>query len=464
LPLIIFKAFKHTKTAFSLVYLGNNLNNMKKILLFGLGAAFMSSAIAQKKIEFVEYKLKNGLPVILHKDNSAPVVAISVMYHVGSKDEQTNRTGFAHFFEHLLFEGSKNIGRGEFMKIVSANGGQNNANTSQDRTFYFERFPSNQLATGLWLESERMLHPIINEIGVKTQNEVVKEEKRLRVDNSPYGNFINEVVKRLFIKHPYRWVPIGSMEDLDAATLQEFQAFNKKFYSPSNAVLVVTGDIDIPKTKQLIEGYFGDIPSGTPIVKQKFVEEPITKAIVDTAYDNNIQIPAIMTAYRVPGMLDKDVEALEMASAVLSSGSSSRMYKKMVDDKQNSLQVGTFNYTLEDYGMYISYALPSGGAKLDSLLIDMDEEIVKLQTSLITDDEFKKLQNRFESEFLDKNRTMLGLAENLANGFTFYKNTNNLNTELEKIRKVTKEDIRAVAKKYLNPNQRVVLYYLPKNK
>jgi zinc protease len=254
------------------------------------------------------------------------------------------------------------------------------------------------------------------------------------------------------------------MEHLDAATLEEFQAFNKKFYSPSNAVLVVTGDIDIPKTKQLIESYFADIPSGTPIVKQKFEEAPITKTIIDTAYDSNIQIPAIMTAYRVPGMLDKDGQALEMASAVLSSGSSSRMYKKMVDDKQNSLQVGTFNYALEDYGMYISYALPNGDAKLDSLLIDMDEEIVKLQTDLISDDEFKKLQNRFESEFLDKNRTMLGLAENLADGFTFYKNTNNLNTELEKIRKVTKEDIRAVAKKYLNPNQRVILYYLPKTK
>jgi zinc protease len=437
---------------------------MKKIFLFGLGLASFGSTMAQKKIEFIEYKLKNGLPVILHKDNSAPVVAVSVMYHVGSKDEQPNRTGFAHFFEHLLFEGSKNIGRGEFMKIVSANGGQNNANTSQDRTFYYERFPSNQLATGLWLESERMLHPVINQIGVKTQNEVVKEEKRLRVDNSPYGNFINEIVKRLFIKHPYRWVPIGSMEHLDAATLEEFQAFNKKFYSPSNAVLVVTGDIDIPKTKQLIESYFADIPSGTPIVKQKFEEAPITKTIIDTAYDSNIQIPAIMTAYRVPGMLDKDGQALEMASAVLSSGSSSRMYKKMVDDKQNSLQVGTFNYALEDYGMYISYALPNGDAKLDSLLIDMDEEIVKLQTDLISDDEFKKLQNRFESEFLDKNRTMLGLAENLADGFTFYKNTNNLNTELEKIRKVTKEDIRAVAKKYLNPNQRVILYYLPKTK
>ncbi len=421
-------------------------------------------ANAQQKVAFTEYKLKNGLPVILHQDKSAPVVAVSVMYHVGSKDEQPDRTGFAHFFEHLLFEGTKNIKKGEFMKIVSANGGQNNANTSQDRTFYFELFPSNQLATGLWLESERMLHPIINQIGVKTQNEVVKEEKRLRVDNSPYGNFIAEIMKRLFTKHPYNWVPIGSMAHLDAATLEEFQAFNKKFYTPSNAVLVVAGDIDIVKTKQLIESYFADIPSGTPIVKQKFEEDPITKQIVDTAYDNNIQLPAIMCAYRIPGRLSKESQALEMAAAVLSQGNSSRMYKKMVDDKKNSLAVGNFSYALEDYGAYISYAIPNNGTSVDTLLKDMDEEVVKLQNELISVDEFSKLQNQFENDFLEKNTRMLGVAENLANGFTFYKNTNHINTELDAIRKVTRADIQAVAKKYLNPNQRVVLYYLPNKK
>ena len=436
---------------------------MKKILFYCGFMAVVVSASAQKVV-YTEYKLKNGLPVILHQDKSAPVVAVSVMYHVGSKDELPNRTGFAHFFEHLLFEGSKNIGRGEFMKIVSANGGQNNANTSQDRTFYYEVFPSNQLATGLWLESERMMHPIINQIGVKTQNEVVKEEKRLRVDNSPYGNFVSSIMKRLFTKHQYNWVPIGSMADLDAATLEEFQAFNKKYYTPSNSVLVIAGDIDIEKTKKLVDAYFSAIPSGTPIVKTKIQEDPITKTIVDTAYDNNIQIPAIMTAYRIPGMTTKDAKALEMASAVLSKGNSSRMFKKMVDDKKNSLQVGTFNFSLEDYGAYISYALPNNDTPLDTLLKDMDEEIVKLQSEKISVEEFTKLQNQFENDFLDKNTRMLGVAENLADGFTFFKNTNNINIELEELRKITPADIQAVAKKYLNPNQRVVLYYLPNKK
>ena len=434
---------------------------MKKRIfyLFLMGTAISAKA---QKVAYTEYNLKNGLHVILHQDKTAPVVAVSVMYHVGSKDEQTNRTGFAHFFEHLLFEGSDNIKRGEFMKIVSSNGGQNNANTTQDRTFYYEVFPSNQLATGIWLESERMLHPVINEVGVKTQNEVVKEEKRLRVDNQPYGNFLSEIMKRLFTKHPYNWVPIGSMADLDAATLDEFKAFNKRYYTPVNSVLVIAGDIDIAKTKTLVENYFADIPSGIPVTKILAKEDPITKEMIDTAYDNNIQIPAILAAYRVPGETSKESKALEMASAVLSQGNSSRMFKKMVDEKKNSLQVGSFNYSLEDYGAYITYALPNNDTPLDTLLKDMDEEVVKLQTNLISEAEFTKLQSQFENDFIGKNSKMLGVAENLADGYTFYKNTNNINTELEEIRKISRQDIQDVAKKYLNKNQRVVLYYLPK--
>ena len=434
---------------------------MKRTTFYLLLMATTHSVTAQK-VSYTEYKLKNGLHVILHQDKSAPVVATTVMYHVGSKDDPTNRTGFAHFFEHLLFEGSDNIKHGEFSKIVSSSGGQDNANTSQDRTFYYEIFPSNQLATGLWLESERMLHPVINETGVKTQNEVVKEEKRMRVDNRPYGNLVSDVMRLLFTNHTYRYAPIGSMEDLDAATLDEFKAFNKKYYSPSNAVLVIAGDIDIAKTKKLVEDYFGDIPSGVAITRPTVKEDPIIKEIIDTAYDNNIQIPAITAAYRVPGKTSKESKALEMASAVLSQGNSSRMYKKMVDDKKNSLEIFSFNYSLEDYGAYIILALPNNDTPLDTLLKDMDDEVIKLQTTLISEAEFTKLQNQFENDFIGKNSKMLGVAENLAEGYTFYQNANYINTELDEIRKITRQDIQEVAKKYLNKNQRLVLYYLPK--
>ena len=431
-----------------------------KKILFVLCCVILVRAQAQK-VDFTEYDLANGLHVILHEDHSAPVVAVTVFYHVGSKNEDTNRTGFAHFFEHLLFEGSENIKRGEFSKIVSSNGGQDNATTSQDRTFYYENFPSNDLEIGLWLESERMMHPVINDVGVETQNEVVKEEKRQRLDNQPYGHLVEDVFKRLFTQHPYRWQPIGSMADLDAAKLDEFKAFFKKYYVPNNAVLSIAGDINIAKTKELVEAYFNDIPKGAPIAQPDIKEAPITKEIIDTAYDANIQIPAIVASYRTPGLSTHDSKVLDMISNYLSQGASSKLYKKMVDDKKDALQVGAFNYSLEDYGAYITYALPNNNASLDTLLNDIDEEVKKVQTDLISEQDYQKLINQFENDYVNNNTRMLSVAGNLAEGYEFYHNTNHVNEELDEYKKITREEIRDVAKKYLNKDQRVVLYYLP---
>ncbi|RBQ10355.1 M16 family metallopeptidase [Pedobacter miscanthi] len=436
---------------------------MKKRILFALAILCFSLSASAQKVQFTEFDLDNGLHVILHQDKTAPVVAVSVMYHVGSKDEETQRTGFAHFFEHLLFEGSNNIKRGDFFKLVSSNGGQNNANTTYDRTFYFEIFPSNQLELGLWLESERMLHPVINEVGVKTQNEVVKEEKRLRIDNAPYGKFTEKIFSHLFDGHPYRWQPIGSMEHLDAAKLDEFIAFFKKYYAPNNAVLTIVGDLDIDKTKALVKSYFAEVPKGAPIVRKDVKLPEITKEIIDTAYDANIQIPAIFAAYRVPGMKTRESKVLGMISSILSEGGSSRLSTKMVDQKKTALQVAAFNYSLEDYGAYITLALPNKNTPLNDLLKDIDEEVLRLQTDLISESDYKKLQNKFENNYVSANSKMIGIAENLADGYTFHdKDTNDINKELEVIRSITREEIRDVAKKYLNKNQRVVLYYLPK--
>ncbi len=434
----------------------------KKTTAFLLTSFFLLNTLYAQQVKFTEYDLSNGLHVILHQDKTAPVVAITVLYHVGSKNEDTGRTGFAHFFEHLLFEGSDNIKRGEYSKYVSSNGGQNNATTSHDRTFYYEIFPSNQLKLGLWLESERMMHPVINEIGVKTQNEVVKEEKRQRIDNQPYGRFASEVFKRLFTSHPYRWQPIGSMEHLDASKLDEFKAFFKKYYVPNNAVLTIAGDIDIEETKELINAYFSDIPAGPAVTPLSVTDAPITKEIIDSTYDANIQIPAIVAAYRTPGIATHDSKVLELISAYLSTGASSKLYKKMVDDKKNALQVGAFNLALEDYGAYITYALPNNNATLNGLLSDIDDEVAKLQTGLISEQDYTKLMNGFENNFVSANTRMSGIAENLAESYAFYKKTSYINEALSEIKKITREEIRDIAKKYLNKNQRVVLYYLPK--
>jgi len=435
---------------------------MKKSLIALSSLLMLGGTASAQKVAFEEYDLANGLHVILHNDPSAPVVITSVMYHVGAKDEQPDRTGFAHFFEHLLFEGTENIKRGEWFKIVTSNGGVNNANTTDDRTYYYEVFPSNNLKLGLWMESERMLHPVINQIGVDTQNEVVKEEKRKSYDNRPYGQIFQEVKKGLFKNHPYRWTTIGSMAHLDAAKLEEFQAFNKKFYIPNNAVLIVAGDISNPtETKQWIEQYFGSVPKGTPITRQTYTEEPITQTIKASFEDANIQKPMMIAAYRTPSMKTRDARVLDFISSILSDGKSSRLYKKVVDDKKMALEAGAFCNSQEDFGSYIIYGLPQGNYTNADILKEVDEEIVKLQTELISAKELEKLKNKYDSDFVDSNSSVEGIAGNLASFYLLYGDVNLINTEIEMYHSITPEEIREVAKKYLNPNQRLVLDYLP---
>ncbi|WP_272021704.1 M16 family metallopeptidase [Olleya namhaensis] len=440
---------------------------MKKSL-FSLAALLLAGFTATaQEVKYEELDLDNGLHVILHQDNSAPVVTVGVMYDVGGKDlggtpETGLRTGFAHFFEHLLFEGTQNIDRGEWFKIVSSNGGSNNANTSLDRTYYYEVFPSNNLELGLWMESERMLHPVIDQVGVDTQNEVVKEEKRLRYDNSPYGQFLFAVSDNLFSKHPYKNKNIGEMSDLDDSTLEEFKAYFKKWYTPSNAALVIAGDIDVAEATRLAKLYFEEIPGGEVPVRDFQKEDPITEALEATFYDPNIQIPAIITGYRTPGFAERDSYILNMISTYLSDGKSSKLYKKLVDDKKMALQAGAINIPQQDYSIYAIYGLPLGETSLEALLAEMDEEVVKLQTELISEKDFEKLQNKFENQFVNSNSSVQGIAASLATNYMLYKNTDLINSEINIYRNATREDIQAVAKKYLNPNQRVVLEYLPK--
>jgi predicted Zn-dependent peptidase len=433
---------------------------MTKTIMLSFFVFFITLAHAQK-VEFTEYNLDNGLHVILHQDNTAPVVITSVMYDVGGKDGPRDRTGFAHFFEHLLFEGTENIERGEFMKIIPANGGTFNANTSQDRTYYYEIFPSNKLELGLWLESERMLHPVIDQKGVDTQNEVVKEEKRQSYDR-PYGKFLEVVGENLFEAHPYKDTNIGEMEHLDAATLEEFNAYFDKYYGPNNAVLVVAGDIDKAETIKMVKQYFGEIKS-RPAVERNFPEEePITETKKVTAYDANIQIPAIIAAYRLPGQATRDAFVLDMISAYLSGGKSSVLFKKMVDEQKQALQVQAVNLGQVDYNIFALLALPLGDVSLDSLLVEIDEEVAKMQNELISERDYQKLQNQFENQFVNSNSSVAGIASSLATYYMLYDDVDLINNQLDLYRSITREEIRDVAKKYLSPNQRIEIEYLPK--
>ena len=440
---------------------------MKRMFLPGLLIALLFSTnllTAQGvKIDFTEYDLDNGLHVILHQDKTVPIVSVSVMYHVGSKNEDPNMTGFAHFFEHLMFEGSENIARGQYAKYVENAGGTLNANTSNDRTYYFEILPSNQLKLGLWLESERMLHAKVDSVGIATQKKVVSEEKKQTIDNRPYGSLGIEIMKRAFKVHPYRWTPIGDMDQLLKAKDEDFVNFYKTFYVPNNAVLVVAGDINIDSTKQWINDYFADIPRGTrPIYRPDIVEPPQTAEIRDTIFDN-IQLPLVVQAYHTPAMDSPDYYAVSMLSTLLSGGKSSRLYKSLVDKQQLAVEVSSFPFPFQEPGLALIYALPNQGVDLKTLEDAIDAQVEKVKTDLISEREFKKLRNKYENMIVSSTEKLSSRAEELATDYTYFKDTERVNHELEKFMAVTREDIKRVANKYFEKNNRVVLYYLPKS-
>lgn len=488
---------------------------MKQKLMTAVFAGSAFSLLAQAPVQYTEYDLPNGLHVILHQENATPIVAVSIMYHVGSKNENPNRTGFAHFFEHLLFEGSTNIKRAEYSELVERNGGALNANTSQDRTYYYELLPSNQLELGIWLESERLLHAKVDNTGIETQREVVKEEKRMRVDNQPYASFMTNMFAKAYSKHPYAWVPIGSMADLDAAQEVDYVNFYRTFYVPSNAVLSISGDINIEQTKAWISKYFASIPKGEAInlyrdweslsddtfhtkygvsksafsatdflnptdpkakalIKKYTAEptvvprpaptpEPINGVIRDTVYDN-IQLPAIFMGYKFPKETDRDFAALEMLNAVLSGSTSSRMNKDIVEKKEQAMAAFSFAFDMEDPGLGIVAAIASNGTSLGDLEKSLDEEIAGIQNSLISEEEFEKVRNQFENQIVTSNASDAGIAENLAEYYMYYGDAGLINRQMQRYMSVTREDIQRVAQKYLTQQNRIILYYLPQKK
>ena len=416
-----------------------------------------------QSVTFQEFDLDNGLHVILHQDNSAPVVATSVMYHIGAKDEDPDKTGFAHFFEHLLFEGTENIEKGEWDIIVNSNGGRYNANTTADRTYYYEIFPSNKLEIALWLESERMLHPKVSQQGIDTQNEVVKEEKRLS-ENQPYGKLLEVILENLFLVHPYKGTVIGKMEHLDNATEKDYQSFNEKYHIPNNAVLVVAGDIEIEKTLALIKKYFDEIPRGDDVIRSFEKESPITETKRVQAFDENIQIPAYIYAYRTPAQNQRDSWVLNMISTYLSDGQSSKLYKKIVDEKKMALAAQASNLGMEDYGMYFIFCFPMGENNMDDLSKEIDEEINLIQNNLISEKDYQKIMNKLESQFVSSNSSFEGIASSLATYYMLYDDVDLINSQLDIYKTISREEIREVAKRYLSPNQRIEIEYLPTEK
>lgn len=426
--------------------------------------AAMSMSAQKTNIEFSKYTLDNGLKVILHQDKSTPIVAVSIMYKVGGKDSYEGRTGFAHFFEHLLFEGSENIGRGEYAKYVEDAGGALNANTSQDRTYYYEILPSNQLELGLWLESERLLHAVVDQKGVDTQREVVKEERRQSMDNRPYGQLLFELFKHGFNEHPYKDPNIGYMADLNSAEAEDYVKFYKTYYVPNNAILSIAGDISLEETKALVAKYFSTIPKGAEPPRVSIVEPPLGGEVRDTVYDAKAPLPALVMGYRTPERNHPDYYAISMLNQVMSQGQSSRLNKVLIDEKQLAVQAGSFPSFTQDPGLAIAFAFMKPGSDVMPAEEAFNAEVKKMQTDLISEREFQKLRNQIEANAISGYGTMAGIAEGLANYEMYQGDANLINTETDKYMAVTREDIRRVASEYYTKDNRVTLYWMPGEK
>jgi predicted Zn-dependent peptidase len=412
-----------------------------------------------KPVQFVEYDLPNGLHVILHPNHAAPVVSTYVLYHVGSKNERSDRTGFAHFFEHLMFEGSENIPRGQIDKYISGAGGNLNASTSFDQTDYFFNLPSNQLKLALWMESERMLHAKVDEIGVETQRKVVKEERRRGVDNQPYGTLFEELAALLFQGTPYAWTPIGSIQYIDQATIDEFRQFYKTYYLPNNATLAVAGDFQVEEAKKLIEQYFGGIPKGPEIKRPEVTWDLTVPGKKKEVVKDNTPLPATLHAWRAPLETDADSYPLELLTNILATGRSSRLYKRLVEKEQAALDIDAFPYLLEKAGMLGVFATGQAGVKLDDLDRLINEEVDDVKKNGVTEEEFQKARNTKESEFANAFGTMNSRAKNLARYHVFYGDANLINTELDRYLAVKREDLQRVANKYFTKEGVNILRY-----
>ena len=412
-----------------------------------------------KPIKFIEYDLENGLHVILHENHASPVVSTYVLYHVGSKNERADRTGFAHFFEHLMFEGSDNIPPKTIDKYISGAGGNLNASTSFDQTDYFFNVPANQLKLALWIESERMMHAKIDETGVETQRQVVKEEKRRGVDNQPYGTLFENLAGLVFKGTPYEWVPIGAFQYIDEAKIDEFREFYKTYYMPNNATLAIAGDFDLEKTKQLVADYFGTIPKGPAVQRPKIDWKLNVPGAKKDVLKDNTPLPASLHAWRAATETDPDSYPLEMLGNILSTGRSSRLYKRLVEKEQVAIEVEAFPFLLEKAGMLGVYVIGQKGVPLETLDKLIDEEVEKVKTDGVTEEEFQKARNNQEAQFASSFGAMSSRAKNLARYHVFFGDANLINTELDRYLAVKRADLQRVAKKYFTKEGMNILRY-----
>ena len=421
----------------------------------------LSAADAPPPVKVVRHELPNGLKVLLSQDHSRPVINLQVWYHVGSKNEQAGRTGFAHLFEHLMFRGSKNVGPEEHMRLVREAGGEVNAYTSFDVTVYWETAPSNYLERMLWLEADRLASLDVSQENFTKEREVVKEERRMRFENPPYGNLLIDVLENAYQKYPYKHPPIGSMEDLNKASIEDVRAFHAVYYVPNNATLVLVGDFDAKEAVGWITKYFGGIPEGKPIPKVTATEPAQTKHVELTKTYPSAPLDAVVSAYKLPPMTNPDRYALEIAAAILSDGESSRLYRRLVYDEQSAVAASGEGFFLEGPSLFFGMAVANQGKNIKEVTSSFQMVLEQMRTKPVTDEELARAKNKMLAGAITGRQTMQSKADAIGRAAVMMGDAGLVNTEIENYRKVTAADIQRVMQKYIMPGNETRIFIHP---
>lgn len=412
-------------------------------------------------LQIRQKRLQNGLRIVAAEDRSRPVINLQVWYHVGSKDEKPGRTGFAHLFEHMMFRGSKNVGPEQHMRMVRQAGGVVNAYTGFDTTVYWETFPSNYLERMLWLEADRMASLDVSEENFHKEREVVKEERRLRVENPPYGNLLEEVLRNTYLRYPYKHSPIGSAEDLDRATLADVRAFHSLYYVPNNATLILVGDFETAEAFRLAERHFGSIPRGRRVPRVRITEPEQKQRREASLKDPKAPLEAVVGAYHLPPAGHPDSYALEIASMILSAGQSSRLYRRLVYAKQAALAAQGEALLLEGPSIFFAYAIANPGKNIREILEMMESIFAEMAEKPVTESELEKAKNQILASFILERESMQAKADFLGKCAVLLKDPRRYNSELDCYRRVTAADVQRVVRTYLSPQRQTRVFIHP---
>jgi zinc protease len=423
-----------------------------------------SAASRPPKFQYQISMLPNGLTLVLSEDHSTPIVHVNLAYHVGSKNEKPGRTGFAHLFEHLMFKGSKNVQPEAHTSMLASIGGQSNAYTTEDETVFWETVPAQYLPLALWLEADRMATLRIDKETFESEREVVKEERRMRIDNQPYGRLNEIIFDQAFTVHPYKHATIGSMEDLEAASVADVRDFYQTYYVPANATLVVVGDFDSTQALQLVSQYLGRVPKAERPVPRDIPQEPPQTKEKRVTLQEPWPLPAVVVAYHVTKDGNPDSYPLHIAAKVLSDGETSRIYKKLVYEKQMAVAAFGSANLIEDPNLFYAVAIVAQGHTPQEVVTALITELDRLKSEPITEHELQRTKNQFARDYIMGRESDQQKAGQLSHAVVIHNDIRTADGEFDIFQNITIADVQRVARTYFRPENRLVVTLMPSGK